>query len=199
MRTGLSRRFKRGGFRPAVFLVLAVLAFAPLLAAGGPCFAAVATAAPPSAAAPQKVDGPTISTLIRTTVIALHQANVTGNYTVLRDLGANELQVANTAADLAARFADFRQKHINLASTVLFDPILDRKPELGANGVLHLVGHFPTQPLEVVFDLTFQFEAAAWRIAQISVGTRIAPPSGPSGPDIPDKFTPTPRPRPAKP
>src|SRR3954454_15804289 len=36
---------------------------------------------------PQKVTGPEISILVRSTVLALHQANMTGNYSVLRDLG----------------------------------------------------------------------------------------------------------------
>ena len=98
--------------------------------------------------------------LIRTTMIALHQANVTGNYTVLRDLGASILQSANTAADLAVLFAPiFARTAFSLAPTVLFDAILDQKPALTTNGVLKLVGHFPTKPQEVIFDLTFAYEA----------------------------------------
>ena len=143
---------------------------------GGP---ATAQAAAPGAP-PQKVDGPEISSLIRTTIIALHQANITGNYTVLRDLGANELQSVNTAADLATRFADFRQKHINLAPAVLFDPILDDKPKLSTDGALRLIGHFPTKPQQIVFDLIFLYEAGAWRIAQLSVATRL-PTVSPTG------------------
>ncbi len=97
---------------------------------------------------------------------------MTGNYTVLRDLGASILQSTDTAADLAAQFAEFRQKHISLAPTVLFDAILDDKPKLTADGTLRLIGHFPTAPQEVVFDLTYRFEDDSWRIARISVGTR---------------------------
>ncbi len=151
-------------------------------------------------APPQQVDGPEISTLIRTTLIALDQANVTGNYTVLRDLGASVLRAANTAADLAARFAAFRQKRISLAPAVLVDAVLDEKPKLSTDGVLRLVGHVPTKPQEIIFDLTFLYEGGDWRIAQISVATRVpaatdagsAKPGASSGP-LPSAQVPTPR------
>ncbi len=63
---------------------------------------------------------------------------------------------------------------MRLAPTVLVDAILDQKPALSTNGVLHLIGHFPTTPQEVVFDMTFAYEAGTWRIAVLSVGTRLA-------------------------
>ena len=159
---------------------------AMLLALGLAVGAAMAQAAPPGAP-PQQVDGPESSTLIRSTLIALHQANVTGNYTVLRDLGASVMQSANTAADLAARFADFRQKQISLAPAVLFDAILDDKPKLSTDGALRLVGHFPTKPQEIVFDLTFLYERGVWRVAQLSVGTRVptAEPAAAAKPPLP--------------
>lgn len=111
--------------------------------------------------------------LIRTTMIALHQANLTGNYTVLRDLGAEILRASNSAADLAARFAPFRESRFNLAPSVLFDADLDEKPSLSTNGELRLIGHFPTKPQEVIFDFTYLYEGGAWRIALIQVGSRF--------------------------
>jgi hypothetical protein len=57
---------------------------------------------------------------------------------------------------------------------VLFDPLLDEDPFLTTEGLLRLVGHFPTEPQEIVFDLTFRYELGAWRISVLSVGTRMA-------------------------
>jgi hypothetical protein len=151
----------------------AIILFAPVAPTG------VTLAAEAPVAAPKEVQGPEISMLIRSALIALHQANVTGNYSVLRDLGASVLQAANTPADLAAQFREFREKRFSLAATILFDPILDEKPQLSANGQLRLVGHFPTQPQEVIFDLTFLFEGGTWRLALISVGSRPAPKAEP--------------------
>jgi hypothetical protein len=43
--------------------------------------------------------------LIRSSLIALNQANVTGNYSVLRDIGAPDFKQANGADRLAQIFA----------------------------------------------------------------------------------------------
>jgi hypothetical protein len=48
---------------------------------------------------PAQIDRNGVLILIRSTILALDQANKTGNYTVLRDLGAPGFQ-ANTAARL---------------------------------------------------------------------------------------------------
>jgi hypothetical protein len=49
---------------------------------------------------PAQIDRNGVLILIRQTLLALDQANKTGNYTVLRDLGSPDFQ-ANTAAGLA--------------------------------------------------------------------------------------------------
>jgi hypothetical protein len=128
-----------------------------------------AVAPPPST--PQEVSGAEISMLIRGTMIALHQANVTGNYTVLKDLGAIEFQARNSAARLADLFREFRERKLNLAAAAIFDAKLDDKPLLSKNGVLRLVGYFPTKPQEIIFDLTFVYELSEWRILSLNVGT----------------------------
>ncbi|HVZ14649.1 MAG TPA: hypothetical protein VG894_09340 [Bauldia sp.] len=179
--------------------LIATAAAAQAPADGGPPPAAAQPPGPPA-----QVGGAEISILIRTALVTLNDANVTGNYTVLRDLGASILQVNNTAADLAAQFAEFRKQRINLAGTVLFDPVLDEKPQLSTDGVLHLVGHVPTKPQEVIFDLTFGYEAGAWRLAVIKVGTRMASDAAATGPAPADDSggsaaaapMPTPHPRP---
>lgn len=129
---------------------------------------------PLAAAYPQQVSGPEISMLIRNTLAALHQANQTGNYTVLRDLGSSELRAANTPARLTDLFRDFREGKLNLAPLVLHDPALDDAPRLTTDGFLRLIGHFSTAPQEIVFDLTYRYESGEWRINNLAVGTRVA-------------------------
>jgi len=61
----------------------------------------VAQEAKPAAAPepkPAQIDRNGVIILIRSSLIALDQANKTGNYTVLRDLGAPNFQATNTAA-----------------------------------------------------------------------------------------------------
>src|SRR5262245_35616863 len=68
----------------------------------------------PPAPKPAQIDRNGVLILIRTTLLALDQANKTGNYTVLRDLGAPDFQ-ANSAAQLADIFAQQRRDNIDLS------------------------------------------------------------------------------------
>jgi len=124
------------------------------------------------------VSGPEISMLIRGTLAALHHANATGNYTVLRDLGTIDFQVSNSAARLADLFREFREKQFNLAAVIVIDARLDKDPQLTTDGTLRLIGHFPTKPQEILFDITFLYERGAWRISTLNVGARPAAAEG---------------------
>ena len=63
-------------------------------------YAEVAPKQQPQAPKPAQIDRNGVLILVRRTLTALDQANRTGNYTVLRDLGSPDFQ-ANTAARLA--------------------------------------------------------------------------------------------------
>lgn len=121
---------------------------------------------------PQRVSGNDISKLIRNTIIAVNHANLTGNYTVLRDLGSLSLNTNRSASNLADIFRPLREGKIDLANTVLHDPRLSETPRLTKNGVLQLKGWFLTKPNNVTFDLTYRFENSKWRIMSISIGMR---------------------------
>jgi hypothetical protein len=126
----------------------------------------------PGAPSPQKVSGSEISTLIRTTLVALHQANLTGNYTVLRDLGAMSFQRFNTAVRLGQVFTRIRRAGLDLSPAVLMDAVLTKKPVIDGNGLLHLEGRVPSRPLNIVFKMAFRFEGGRWRIFSLAVGAR---------------------------
>lgn len=145
-------------------LSLAWLALA--LAAPAPLFAA--TPPPPAAAQPAATpSSEELSILVHATLLALSQANQTGNYTVLRALTSRDFQVRNTPEQLAAAFHSFRDDRIDLAPIVLYAPVWSPPPSL-QNGVLRLVGYFPTRPREVAFDLIYVREDGAWRIAGLA-------------------------------
>jgi hypothetical protein len=124
---------------------------------------------------PQKVTGPQISMLIRTTVVALDQANLTANYSVLRDLGDTHFQATYSQSALSDMFRGFRDRGINLAPVVLYDAQLDAPPKLTTDGLLRVVGHFSTTPDQVVFDITFRVQGGIWRLDAVNAGTRPAP------------------------
>jgi hypothetical protein len=107
--------------------------------------------------------------LIRTTIIAVNQANQTGNYTVLRDLSAPDFRNANDASRLAAIFQVLREQAIDFTPLLQIPPEVSEAPAIDAQGLLRLVGFFPTEPLRVNFDMSFQVEKGRWRPYTISV------------------------------
>ena len=103
---------------------LTVVLFALLSASPG---SAVENPAPPAKppvtidqSATQMPDAYKLNMLIRTTLIALNQANQTGNYSVLRDLGTPQFQSLNSDARLAEIFAALRKPEARSLAARLF-------------------------------------------------------------------------------
>ena len=131
------------------------------------------------------VQGPTLpdpyqmSMLIRTSLIALSQANLTGNYTVLRDLGSPAFQAVNSAARLTEAFADLRQRRLDFSPVLFFDPKLVREPALDAAGRLRLRGFIETRPEQINFDMLFEKIGGDWRLFGLAVQMQPMPVTSP--------------------
>lgn len=110
-----------------------------------------------------------LTILIRNSVIALNQANLTGNYTVLRDLAAPGFRATNSAASLAIAFTNLRNKKADLGAVVLLPPKLTAKPGFDSAGRLVLRGYFPSKPAQVQFQLVYQPVSGKWRLFGIAV------------------------------
>ena len=129
---------------------------------------------------PAAIDRNGVLILIRSTLFALDQANKTGNYTVLRDLGSPAFQT-NTAARLAEIFAVHRKDNIDLSGIAVLDPQLTLLPQIEANGMMHMAGFFPSVPTQVNFEMAFAPVDRQWRLFGVSVSfgqaTPVAPPA----------------------
>jgi hypothetical protein len=119
----------------------------------------------------QMPDGVKLNMLIRTTLIALNQANQTGNYSVLRDLGTPQFQATNTDAGLAEIFGGLRQRKLDLSPILFFDPKLIRPAAVQDNGMLRMTGYIETQPERILFDMGFERVNGDWRLSAIVVDT----------------------------
>jgi hypothetical protein len=171
---------------------------------------AATTQEPPVEDAVARENALIVASLVRTTLVALHQANVTGNYTVLRDLAAPSFRDKNTAADLARIFAPIRNESIDLGVIVVLEPELARQPAIADNGMLHIDGTLRTRPTAVRFEFLFQPVDNAWRLFGASItptrldpapGTGTAPDAGLIGQNAPPPLSgslvpPIPKPRP---
>src|ERR1700681_4964454 len=110
-----------------------------------------------------QIDRNGVLILIRSALIALDQGNKTGNYTVLRDLGAPGFQ-ANTAARLAEIFVALRRDNIDLSGVAVLDPQLTLLPQVEPNGMLRMAGFFPSVPTQVNFELIYAPVNGQWRL-----------------------------------
>ena len=113
--------------------------------------------------------------LIESAVIALNQANITGNYSVLHDMGAPAFQNANSPEKLAQIYGPLRSRQLDLSPILIFQPKLFQKPEMNAEGMIRVTGFFPTKPERVNFDLIFQPVNGKWRLFGIAVEPTPAP------------------------
>lgn len=177
VRLNLAMRIRK--LAASLIVVLAVVAALALALVGSSMAEDDKSHDKPAAAAqqPQLPVGPEQALyLIRSTLLTLNDANRSGNYSVLRDLASPDFQARNTAADLALSFADLRRRNFDLFSVALAAPQLSTPPYLDPNKMLRLTGFFPTRPLQINFDLTFQNVGNQWRPFGISVATPQAPP-----------------------
>lgn len=153
---------------------------------------------------PADIDRNGVLILVRSALLALDQANKTGNYTVLRDLGAPGFQ-ANTAAKLAEIFVTQRNDGLDLGGVAVLEPQLTLLPQIEPNGMLRMAGFFPSVPAQVNFELLYAPVDREWRLFGISVNVSEGGPKAPEAApqaavpqqpaELPDPPTPTVNPR----
>jgi len=115
-----------------------------------------------------------VNKLIWSAMAAVDQADQTGNYSVLRDLGAPGFQANNSAATLAQVFAGLRNQRVDLGYTLTVVPTLQFPPAIQQGGLLRIRGVFPLRPSAIGFDLLYQNVSGQWRIYGISVVPLVA-------------------------
>ena len=114
--------------------------------------------------------------MVRTALIALDQANKTNNYSVLYGLGGPDLR-ANSPEKLSEMFAGVRNAKVDLQPVVVLTPQITEAPRVGANGVLVLNGLFPSQPMQIRFQIAYQPADGIWKLAGINLSlVPVGPP-----------------------
>jgi hypothetical protein len=134
---------------------------------------------PTQAPRPADIDKNGVLILVRSTLLALDQANKTGNYTVLRDLGAPGFQT-NTAARLAEIFAYQRNQNLDLSGVAVLEPQLSMLPQIEATGMMHMAGFFPSVPTQIRFELLYAPVQGQWKLFGLSVSLGSSAPVAPS-------------------
>ena len=142
-----------------------------------------------TAGRPAPIDRNGVLILIRSSLLAVDQANKTGNYAVLRELGSPGFQSANTTARLGDIFASLRNQSFDLSGVSVLEPQLTLAPTIEASGMMRMMGYFPSAPLQVSFDLLFEPVAGRWRIFGVAINV------SPGAPGAPVQLQPQPQPQ----
>ncbi len=109
--------------------------------------------------------------MVRSVLIAVNQANFTGNYSVLHALGTRELQTRMKPEDLSKSFAIFRKKAIDLTTVLSYPVRFSVPPAIGKDGILQLAGTIPAKPHQIDFAIVYFPVAGFWRIDALTVTT----------------------------
>jgi hypothetical protein len=159
------------------------------------CMAPATGEAEPKQEAPPKpanIDRNGVLILVRSTLLAVDQANKTGNYTVLRDISAPAFAAINSAARLGEIFAKLRNDKLDLSGVAAIDPQLSLLPQIEASGMMHMAGFFPSVPAQVNFELLYAPVDGQWRLFGISVSVGQSSPVAPVTPETPAAKQPPP-------
>lgn len=110
-----------------------------------------------------------LSRLLWGTMNSIHDANISGNYSVLRDIGATNFQVQNSAAQLAETFRYLREQNVDLSTTLLVAPEFTQPPMMVGPDVLRLQGVFGLRPTAIQFDIHYQWQGGRWKVLSIGL------------------------------
>lgn len=124
-----------------------------------------ATAQAPQLRVPETA---TLLILIRSTIEALNQANLTNNYSVLYLMGSDNFRRSTNPQALATAFAPFREKRISLYPSLVVGPQLSSNPTL-AGGRLTLTGFVPSSPARINFTIQFEPSQGTWKLFGLNV------------------------------
>jgi hypothetical protein len=151
----------------------------------------------PTPAGPNVPTSDVVVMMIRSTLEAFNQANLTDNYSVLHALAAPSFQKDNDIAKLRENFASFRERKIDVSPIAVLTPRLAKPAEIDGQGFLRIAGMFPSQPLQLRFNFAYQLVDSRWRIVGLAVDAsppEVQPPSATPAaatkPAVPAKIAP---------
>jgi len=122
-----------------------------------------------SARAPSVPSDTVLARLVWSTMIALDNANRTGNYSVLYALGSPAFQQQNPPQQLFDNFTSLRQNRIDVGRTIFLTPTYYIPPAILQDGSLRLRGGFEDGAKSVRFDLIYSNVGGGWQISAMSV------------------------------
>lgn len=113
-----------------------------------------------------------LEAMAKAALMALNDANLTGNYSVMNARLHPEFRVQAPAEKLAGIFAPFRTSKIDFAAMLVHTPTYTDGPRIDADGLLVVKGYMETRPWRTSFDLAWRQSAGNWWLWKINVNVR---------------------------
>jgi len=130
--------------------------------------ALVALAAP--ARAEDKVPNPQLQeVLIKTSLLTLNDANITGNYAVLHAKLAKPFRDQFTPEKLKQAFKSLADQKLDYGLIAARRPVAGGEATIDSRGALHLHGYFDTRPSRLTYDLDFVPSEGEWKPIKLNI------------------------------
>jgi len=110
-----------------------------------------------------------LEALVKSSLLSLNDANVTGNYTVLHAKLSKPFREQFPPEKLKATFKEFSQGNADFDIIAAMRPAYDPKPVVDEDGKLVVKGSFPTEPSRLLFELEFIPSDGEWKLIRIQV------------------------------
>lgn len=108
--------------------------------------------------------------MVKTSLLTLNDANLTGDYNVLYAKMAKPFRDRFSAETLQRAFRSFVGHHIDVIAGM---PIVaTSEPSIDDNGALHLRGYFDTTPSRLSYELDYAVSEGEWKLIAIDVKVR---------------------------
>jgi hypothetical protein len=124
-----------------------------------------------SPAAPNKADQVVlVKQSMKDFAVAINNKNMEGFRKTISQLWQKQV----TTEQLNKVFAPFIENDIDLTALDPLEPSLDNEAKIDENGVLTIVGRYPTKPSQVTFEQKYIYEGTSWKLVGLNVNIKKA-------------------------
>ena len=110
-----------------------------------------------------------LEALVKSSLLSLNDANVTGNYAVLHAKLSKPFREQFPPERLKATFKEFQTNGADFDIIAAMPPSYDPRPVVDDDGKLVVKGTFPTEPQRLRFELEYIPSDGEWKLIRIYV------------------------------
>lgn len=112
--------------------------------------------------------------LIKTSLLTLNDANVTGNYTILHAKLSKPFRERFSADRLKQSFKEFADKKVDWEAVATMSPISTKESHIDERGALVLRGYFDAGSKHITYALDFIPSEGEWKPIMLNVRLKSA-------------------------